>query len=248
MKIIQLTDLHVAEEGENTHGVDVRQNFQNILETVRALSPELIVLTGDLCLDSGNERTYHWVRSHLDFLQIPYTAIGGNHDLSPLLAKAFHIGHLLEGNELFYKRNLNGHPVLFLETSVGEMSKKQLTWLENELEKIDQDTVIFMHHPPVVSGVPFMDNKHALRNMDEVQSILFNFPHHLTIFCGHYHVDKTLCSRNLTVHITPSTYFQIDARVEGFKVDHYRIACREINLRSDGVVESTVIYQDGNKI
>ena len=128
------------------------------------------------------------------------------------------------------------------------MSKKQLHWLEQQLGRIDRDAVIFMHHPPVTGGVPFMDSKHALQNMHEVHAILFNFPHHLTIFCGHYHAEKTLCSRNLTVHITPSTYFQIDTHAQGFKVDHYRIACREINLRSDGVVESMVIYQEGNKI
>jgi Icc protein len=248
MKIIQITDLHIGEEGENTHGVDVRQNFQNILATIRPLSPDLIVLTGDLCLNTGNELTYQWVRSHLDFLEIPYTAIGGNHDLSPLLAKAFHIPHLLVGNELFYKRKFGNQTIFFLETSLGEASKKQLEWLDNELKEINQDAVIFMHHPPVIGGVPFMDNKYALRNMSEVQSILFNFPHHLTIFCGHYHVEKTLCARTLTVHITPSTYFQIDAHAQGFKVDHFRVAFREINLRDDGVVESSVIYQEGNKI
>ncbi len=248
MKIVQITDLHIAEEGEDTHGVDVRQNFQNTLNLVRSLSPELIVLTGDLCFDTGNEHIYQWVRSHLDFLQIPYTAIGGNHDLSPMLAKVFKLEHLLVGKELYYRREINGRPVLFLETSTGIMSANQLDWLEHELANLQEDVVVFMHHPPITGGVPFMDNKYALRNMEAVQSILFNFPHHLTIFCGHYHVEKTLCIRNLTVHITPSTYFQIDAHADGFKVDHYQIACREINLRDDGVVESMVIYQDGNKL
>ena len=92
-----------------------------------------------------------------------------------------------------------------------------------------------------------MDMNHALRNMHDIQQLFFGFPHHLSIFCGHYHVEKTLNIRNLTVHITPSTYFQIDWRHEGFKVDHLRIALREINLRRDGVVESTVLYFDGNK-
>ena len=88
MKIIQITDLHIGEEGEDSHGVDVRQNFQDILKTIRHIGPDLIVLTGDLCLNSGNPRIYQWVRSHLDYLGIPYTAIGGNHDLSPQLAKS----------------------------------------------------------------------------------------------------------------------------------------------------------------
>jgi len=247
MKIVQITDLHIAEEGEDTHGVDVRQNFQDLMNTLRSLAPDLVVLTGDLCFDAGDENIYNWVRSHLDFLKIPYTAIGGNHDDPTLLAKAFHIDHLLKGKELFYARELAGQTVLFLETSYGVMSGSQLRWLEDQLARLDRDTTIFMHHPPVNSGVPFMDNNHALRNMAEVQEVLFNFPHHLTIFCGHYHVEKTLCQRNLTVHITPSTYFQINWHLEGFKIDHYRIGCREIILRKDGAVESSVIYLEGNK-
>lgn len=248
MKIIQITDLHIGDEGEDTHGVDVRQNFQHVLNTVRERRPDQIVLTGDLCLDTGNPSVYQWVRSHLDFLGIPYAVIGGNHDLSPMLAQSFNISHLLTGNELFYKSVFEGHPVFFLETSSGEMSVSQLEWLKSELESLDRNAVLFMHHPPLLGGVAFMDEKYALRNMPEVQSILFNFPHQLTVFCGHYHVEKTLCAQNTTVHITPSTYFQIDAQAKGFRVDHYRIACREINLRSDGVVESAVLYQEGTKL
>ena len=248
MKIIQITDLHIAEEGESTHGVAVRENFHSILSTVSSLSPDLVVLTGDLCLDTGNEMTYQWIRSQLDFLAIPYLVIGGNHDHAPLLTKAFNVDHLMVGDELFYKREFGQYTALFLETSSGEMSHNQLDWLNLELQKPHDNIIIFMHHPPVIGGVPFMDNKYALRNMEEVQSILFNFPHHLNIFCGHYHVEKTLNTRNITVHITPSTYFQIDSHATGFKVDHYRIACREINLRDDGVVESSVIYQKGNTL
>jgi Icc protein len=248
MKIVQITDLHIGEGGESSNGVDVRQNFQDILSTVRRLAPDLIVITGDLCLDSGNQLTYQWIRSQLDYMGMPYTVIGGNHDNSTMLANAFNLDHLLDGSELYYKRELDGTTVFFLETSVGELSQKQMDWLTRELEKTDRDAVIFMHHPPMYGGVPFMDQKYALQNMDEVQSILFNFPHHLTVFCGHYHVERTMCTRNLTVHITPSTYFQIDASSDGFKIDHCRIACREINLRNDGVVESTVHYQEGNPL
>ncbi|MBK8568412.1 MAG: hypothetical protein IPN76_35180 [Saprospiraceae bacterium] len=39
MKLIQITDLHVASEGEFTHGVDVRQNFLDILQAVKSFAP-----------------------------------------------------------------------------------------------------------------------------------------------------------------------------------------------------------------
>jgi Icc protein len=93
-----------------------------------------------------------------------------------------------------------------------------------------------------------MDENYPLQNMDVVQGILFNHLRPLPIFCGHYHVEKTLCARNLTIHLTPSTFFQIDWSSRNFKIDHFRTALREIILRPDGIVESTVIYYEGNKL
>jgi Icc protein len=246
-KIIQITDLHVGREGEKTMGVDVRQNFKDLLLTARKLRPDLLVLTGDLCFHEGDEKVYNWIRSHLDFLNINYTAIAGNHDDPFLLAEAFGMEKMAIGSQLFYRRDFNHFPVLFLGTAAGVVSPTQLEWLRVELTKIKTDAVIFMHHPPVIGGVPFMDGKHRLRNISELQEVLFNFDRHLTIFCGHYHVEKTINLKNLTVHITPSAYFQIDWKEQGFKVDHHRIGLREIVLRDDGAVESTVIYQEGNK-
>ena len=248
MKIIQVTDLHVSLENTNTFGVDVRQNFLDVLKAVRSISPDFMVFTGDLCLDTADPKIYRWIKSHLDFIKIPYTVIGGNHDDSVVMAKVFNMEHLLIADELYFKRILGTHCVLFLDTSTGVVSDAQLEWLHHELGQLGKDTVIFMHHPPVAGGVPYMDLNYPLRNMEDVQRIFFDFPHHLSIYCGHYHVEKTLSVRNLTVHITPSTYFQIDWRQEGFKVDHMRIALHEINLRNDGVVDSTVVYFDGNKI
>ena len=47
MKLIQITDLHVASEGEFTHGVDLRQNFLDILKAAQSFSPDLLILSGD---------------------------------------------------------------------------------------------------------------------------------------------------------------------------------------------------------
>ena len=247
MKIIQITDLHIANDADNTYGVDVRRNFLDILKAIKSFSPDFIVLTGDLCFDTANEQVYQWIKSHLEFTKIPYAVIGGNHDDSEMMARVFNINHLLVSGELYYKRIFGMDAILFLETSSGVVSTEQLTWLRYELNHLEKDTVIFMHHPPVIAGVPHMDVNYPLRNMEGVQEVLFNFPHHLSIFCGHYHVEKTLCVKNLTVHITPSTYFQMDWHSEKFKVDHYRIALREINVRQDGVVGSTIVYFDGHK-
>lgn len=248
MKIIQITDLHLANEGEDTFGVDVRKNFLSVLKEAKSYAPDLLVLSGDICFDKGERSVYQWVKPHLDFMAMPYNLICGNHDDTEMLAEVFGIQHLLVTGELYYKRLFGKQPILFLETSSGEVSKKQLAWLDLEMGRLRGDAAVFMHHPPLIGGVPYMDNNYPLRNMEDVQKIMFGCGHHLSVFCGHYHVEKTLQKRNLTVHITPSTYFQIDCKTAQFKIDHYRPALREINLRKDGVVESTVVYFDGYKM
>ncbi|MFQ5447482.1 MAG: metallophosphoesterase family protein [Saprospiraceae bacterium] len=248
MKIIQITDLHISNEGEDTFGVDVRQNFQDVLFKIKAFPPDFIVLSGDICYDSGDRLIYQWVKSQLDHAGLPYAVIGGNHDDAKTMAGAFQVEHLLKGEELYFKRTIGQHPVLFLETSKGLVSPTQLIWLEAELRRLTRDAVIFMHHPPLPGGVPHMDTLYPLQNMGEVQEVFFNFPHHISVFCGHYHVEKVLCKRNLTVHITPSTYFQMDWHTENFSVDHLRPGFREIDIRPDGVVDSTVVYLEGNKL
>lgn len=248
MKIIQLTDLHLPAKGEDTMGIDVYQNFLNVLDAVQEEQPDHIVITGDLCLSAGNKSVYTAIKFQLDKLDVPYSIISGNHDDPLMLVEVFQTEHLLVGEELFYKRVLGGRKVLFLETSNGYMSEAQLNWLERELRQMRDSILIFMHHPPLLAGVPHMDSHYPLQNRDELISVLCNTPLPVMIFCGHYHVDKTLCHKNLTVQITPSTYFQIDWRMPAFAIDHYSPAYRVIELRPDHTISSSLVYIKGAKL
>ena len=247
MTIIQITDLHIGHEGDETHGVDVRENFLKILKEIETRQPDSLVLTGDLCLMDGNVDIYAWIKKHLDKLSIPYEVIAGNHDDSAILAKAFGKIADLHDTELFFKRRIGNKTCLFLDSSIGELSSNQLLWLGKELRELQEDVLIFMHHPPVNGGVVFMEKKYAMRGREQLQSVLFNYGQAVTVFCGHYHVEKTICQQNTTVHITPSTYVQINDKAEDFTVDHHRIALREINF-DNYAVRSTVRYFNGRKL
>ena len=127
---------------------------------------------------------------------------------------------------------IEGEFIIFLDTTTGVVSQKQLNWLKEQLAAHQEELIIFMHHPPLIGGVPFMDSKHYLRNMDEVQAVLTAHPYNLTIFTGHYHVEKTIRYKNLEVNITPSCFFQIDQQSREFKVDHYRVGFRKIEVEN----------------
>lgn len=241
MRIVQLTDLHIGHEGEDTYGVDVRQNFLQILEKAKAQHPDLLVVSGDLCFDDGEAEIYSWIKSQLDAAGLPYEIMSGNHDAPALMAEVFGREELLKGQELYFKRTYKGRTLIFLDTTTYEMSEPQLAWLKEALSQIEGTALVFMHHPPLPSGVPFMDSKHNLRNMEAAQKVFFSHPHPVQVFTGHYHVEKVVQKCNLTVYITPSCFFQIGQRSKDFEVDHYRIALRTIDW-NNGILMNAVHY------
>lgn len=244
MRIVQITDLHVGREGEETYGVDVRANFLNILQAAQKWQPQYLVLSGDLCYRSGETGIYTWIRQQLDEQGIPYEVLSGNHDDPAMMAKAFGRESLLKNGELYYTREWNGRKVIFLDTTTGMVSGQQQGWLREQLQHMEHEAMIFMHHPPLMAGVPFMDSRHALRNRGEVQAILLAHPFNVHVFSGHYHVEKAVRKQNILVHITPSCFFQIGQVSEQFQVDHYRIALRDINW-DNGVMMNAVHYLNG---
>lgn len=247
MKIIQITDLHIDREDEMPYDIDVRKNLTDTLLAIRSFQPNHIVLTGDLCFNIGETKIYTWIRETMDHNGIPYDVIAGNHDDSGMMAEAFEKAPLLNDGELYYAKRLGKQLCLFLDSSKGAHSKNQLNWLKRQLYQYDDNVIVFMHHPPIKAGVPFMDNKYPLQDIEEIQTVFFDHRHAVNVYCGHYHVEKNLQIKNLNVHITPSCFFQIDQREEDFKVDHHQTAYRVIEL-NNGILSSTVRYLTGNKL
>lgn len=233
MRVIQITDLHIGQEGEDTFFVDVRENFHRIITAVQERKPDYLVLSGDLCYDQGDLGIYAWVKNWVDQLQIPYEVIAGNHDNSALLAQAFDRQRDFKSDGLYFRRDWGNRTCLFMDTAIHKVQEPQLEWLKQELKNLTGDIVLFIHHPPLLVGTPFMDNTHPLEDRDPLQDILCAYPGNIDIFCGHYHVDRTARWKNLLVHLTPSCFFQIDSHAEDFKVDHYRIAFREITFEPE---------------
>ena len=103
-----------------------------------------------------------------------------------------------------------------------------------------------MHHPPLPADVTFMDRKYPFHQSHEFLELVRDLPCHVTVVCGHYHVEKVVQRGNLMVLLSPSTYYQMQQDSPKFAIEHYRIGIREINLTSHGIT-STVHYMDPAK-
>ncbi len=243
MRILQINDLHVAREGEDAYGVDVRRNLVTMVHRLRALKADLLVINGDLAYRDGDVEIYEWIKEKLAELTIPVAFTSGNHDDPELMADVFGLDDKLQGTELYYHLSIRNQHCLFLDTTTRRLSLDQLEWLRENLETHSGQIFVFMHHPPLIAGVPYMDNNYALQDMDKVQELFQEFEGEVYIFCGHYHVDKMVRRKNMTVFITPACFFQINQYEEDFKVDHYRIGFREINWQECSLMTSVHYLQ-----
>lgn len=247
-RIIQITDLHIGGEEEYPFGVNLLANFLNTLAEVERMNPNLLVMTGDFCYKDPRRDVYEWIRPHVDALGIPYEIIGGNHDDVPMMTTGLLREDLSnEQSEYYFADEFAGHHILYLDSASGTISSEQLSWIEQEVHRAaGQDLMIFIHHPPVLAGVPHLDRAHALQNRQDLLDILVNHTSAVQVFCGHYHVDRSVVWKNVMVHITPSLFMQIFPYAEDFAIDHYQIGYRVIDFAED-TIRHSVRYLPGNR-
>ncbi len=248
MQLAFITDLHIDKSFEYPFGIDTRQNFKRILNAISKSSAEELVIGGDLCYRNPEPEIYEWIFEELKHFGMPFHVIAGNHDDSLMMSKIGGFDALLNENELYFAKKFKPYVGLFLDTSKGVISKNQMNWLDRQIYQHSGPTVIFMHHPPIYANVPFMDDdpSKSFSGGEKVMEILAKSENVISIFTGHYHVEKTVLQNNAILFITPSCFFQIDQNSKDFKVDHHRIGYRLIDLDSEGL-KSSMHYMAGSR-
>lgn len=240
MKIVQFTDPHIGGVDQDTHGVDTRSNFIRTLEAIRNEKADSLVLTGDLCFKEPRREVYEWIKDKFEEYDVHPLIIPGNHDSTELLCDVFGLESI--DGELYFREQWGDDSVFFLDSSKGIMSNSQWEWLQKNVDR-DKRLIIFTHYPPIKCFVPYMDGKHNFKESARFLDLISGVQQDVQLFCGHYHVAKTVSADKLHVHITPSGFFQIRDDMEDFGIDHYRVGYRVIRLE-EGVLAHGVRYID----
>jgi len=241
-RIAQITDLHVGGPDERPRDVDVRGNLERVLPAVKAESPDHIVISGDLSFRDGDREAYRYVRGQVEALGVPYSVIGGNHDISVNLAEEFDRTADLHGEELYYTLPVGGSgasaELLFLDSVKATVSDTQLGWLRERLDEAQHRVIVFMHHPPILCDCRYMDEHYPFTRSADIVPVLTSSPALSAIFCGHYHAEARtrLPGRgDVSVHVTPSLWFQIDRTSEEMVISDTRPAYCVIELKATSV-------------
>jgi len=228
--IAQLSDIHITPDGTVARGVDVRTQLLSVLDTLKQQTLDLLVFSGDLAFNDGEPEAYIWLQEQLNHFPAPVLYMVGNHD---------RLGHMQQYLQLpvasalpdvyCFEYRIKQHPLVFLDTGSHTLSSAQINWLQDISANIQENILLFIHHPPLYCGCEFMDSKHALHNREEVWTVLKDIPHIQHIFCGHYHTERSISRDGKQVYITPSTMLQIGTQGETFNIEHTHPGWREID-------------------
>jgi len=159
MLIAQVTDLHLhADPGHPNRGRLLR-----VLEHLAALRPlpDLLVLSGDLA-DDGALESYRQLQEALAAWPQPVRFALGNHDDRTHFRSVFGDSHFTDG---FVQgvTDLAGLRIVILDSLEegrhgGAFCASRAGWLRQALQDGgDKPALVFLHHPPVDVGLPWID-------------------------------------------------------------------------------------------
>jgi len=223
MLIAQITDTHIKPEGVLAYGrVDTAPYLARAVDHLLALRPrpDVVLATGDL-VDGGRPDEYRRLRGLLAPLTMPVYLIPGNHDAREALADAFPDHAYLPRGGRFMQYVVEGYAVrlIALDTLVpgqtgGLLCAERLAWLAARLaESPERPTVIFMHHPPFMTGIARMD-EHGLANAGEFAEVVGRHRHVQRIVCGHLHRSIQALVGGTLATTAPSTAHQVALDLE----------------------------------
>lgn len=193
MKVIQVTDTHLAAPGEKIHDIDPSARLEACVADINAHHADaaMCVVTGDLA-HGGKREAYVELRRVLSGLRMPYHLLLGNHDQRDVFRQVFPETPVDEHG--FVQRAIDcaaGRLILLDTVADGEkwgaFCAKRGTWLDRHLvEAKGGSAYLFMHHPPFETGIPSLD-KIRLLDPTILRQVLGRHSNIRHIFFGHVH-------------------------------------------------------------
>ncbi|WP_371054742.1 phosphodiesterase [Rhodosalinus sp. K401] len=211
-RILQISDLHIMPEEQLFKGtIDTAAALRKILSGLAGLLPaigpvERLVISGDLT-ETGCEGAYDHLRAIMAEAPLPWCAIPGNHDSREAVRAVVAQDELMpDEGPINWREDLDGITILGLDTLVegvahGAVSDATLEWLEVTLRDLrHRPVLIFMHHPPIDTGISAMDAIGLTPN-PRFEDLLRDHDGPVQIACGHIHrmITGQFAGRQVTV-------------------------------------------------
>lgn len=254
MLICQLTDLHVRPKGVASNRVSETNMFtERACRVVAGFTPrpDVVIITGDLT-ECGLEAEYANFSAIVSrTLSMPVYVIPGNHDRRDNLRRV--LAHMpgVTSDPDFVQYVVEDHPVrlVMLDTLVpgeshGTLTAAQLDWLDRTLAaQPSKPTLVGMHHPPFITGLPHMDEI-GLLNHAEFRGVIARHRQVERIVCGHHHRPIVGQCSHAIVSISPSVAHQVELTFDSSDTGAFNFEPPAFQLHTwigeDGFVSHTI--------
>jgi 3',5'-cyclic AMP phosphodiesterase CpdA len=193
MKVIQITDTHLAAPGEEIHDLDPSERLEACVADINAHHADaaMCIITGDLA-HGGKIEAYKELRRILSGLAIPVHFLIGNHDRRSVFLDVFPETPIDENGFVQSVIDCTAGRFILLDTvedgeKGGVFCARRGAWLERRLAETNGRPVyLFIHHPPFETGIPSLDR---IRLLDPaiLRRVVTRHSNIRHIFFGHVH-------------------------------------------------------------
>jgi len=157
------------------------------------------------------------------------TVILGNHDDYRNVTQYWNAGDNAVTGKLCYSRTDGDLKQIFLDSSDNVLGENQRAWLARQLDGVG-NAALFVHHPILALDTPVDRTGAALRDRDEIRSLLLGTDCEISVFCGHYHMIDDISEANIRQFVTPAVAYQIVKQSEQLQVDTEALGYRILEI------------------
>ncbi|MGY5779618.1 metallophosphoesterase family protein [Rhizobium sp. LEGMi135b] len=208
-----------------------------VLDDIARKGISKVVFGGDIGTANSVAGFFELLRTYA----LDVSLILGNHDTYGNVAPYHDMDGNIVAGKLCYSQQDQHLKQIFLDTSDNVIGNSQRKWLARELEGVKR-AAVFLHHPILPLDTPIDRTGAALRDRDEVRSLLIGMDCQISLFCGHYHMIDEARDANIRQYVSPAVSYQIVKQSEHLKVDTATFGYRIMEMDEEDIRTQVVLF------
>ncbi len=236
-KLVTKTEIAGDKMGYENTPREHEHHLRLVLGDIARRGISKIVFGGDIGTACSVGGFFEHLRAHA----FDVSLILGNHDTYGNVAPDYDMGGSTVAGKLCYSQQDPHLKRIFLDTSDNVVGDGQRRWLAHELEGVRQ-AAIFLHHPILPLDTPIDRTGAALRDRDEVRSLLIGMDCRISLFCGHYHMIDEAREANIRQYVSPAVSYQIVKHSERLEADTGTFGYRILEMDEEEIKTQVVLF------
>lgn len=221
---------------EETPG-EHENHLRTVLDDIASKGISHVVFGGDI----GTPQSAAGFFELLHGYRFQLSVILGNHDTLGNVAPHYSSDGANVDGKLCFSHDDGRLKRIFLDSSDNELGERQRAWLGRELEDTKR-AAIFLHHPILALDTPVDRTGAALRDRNEVRSLLIGTGCEISLFCGHYHMIDDAQEANIRQYVTPAVSYQIVKQSERLQADTQTFGYRILEIQEEEIRTQVVLF------